>query len=303
MPRSLIIARHSFIDVGPPFDFYELIQVKTAGDSLSVEDVLVTPTGQSCMQPATVESKTATLHESMSDLLFGRNPCAIPERDLHREQKRRKHYLVFSGADVTMQVRCGDKDRLLRMDILDRDLFDSAPHTPANTSWTMNVLGELDKSLGPGVWDRPIFSLEIPKARSAPQTDLVQKIRGGKYDNLFGKDQHVSQIALEADQPPGKPPSVEIESVAPFAPIVAKPPIYPPIARAAHVGGLVTATFDIAADGKVQSVVTDGPRMLQLGVVDALSDWKFPRSAWGKSARASILFNLNCLATPIPTGK
>jgi hypothetical protein len=134
MPDTFVIARHSFIDIGPPFDFYDLTQVKSNSDGLSVERALVTPRGQSCTQPATVESKTVTLHEAMADLLQGRNPCAIPENELRRELKRRGNYPVFSGENVTMQMNCGGRPRRFRMDILDRDLFDSAPNTPANTS-------------------------------------------------------------------------------------------------------------------------------------------------------------------------
>jgi len=69
-------------------------------------------------------------------------------KELHRELKRCKKCLTFSGVNVTMQVSCKGRDRQLRMDILDRDIFDSAPHTPANTSWTMTFLTELDTTLG-----------------------------------------------------------------------------------------------------------------------------------------------------------
>lgn len=303
MPDTLVIARHSFIDVGPPFDFYDLTQVKSSEDGLSVERVSVTPTGQSCIQPATVKDESVTLHETMAELLANKNPCAISEKDLHRELKRRKKHPVFSGMNVTMQVNCNGRERHLRMDVLDRDLFDSAPNTPANTSWTMGVMGELDKALGRGVWDRPMFNLGTSKASKPPGTELVRAVREGKFDGLFGKEQHVSQIALEADEPVGKPPAVVIESVTPIGPISPRLPIYPPIAKAAHVGGLVAATFEISAEGKVGKVAIEGPKMLQQAVGDAVSGWQFPRSIWGKSAQARIRFDLNCLALPPSTNR
>ncbi len=299
MPGSLVIARHSFIDVGPPFDFYELIRVKSDGADLSVERVLVTPPGQACWNPATVESETVKIHETMADLLAGKNPCAIPEKELHRELKRCKKCLTFSGVNVTMQVSCGGNDRQLRMDILDRDLFDPRPQTPENTSWTMSLLGELDKALGPGAMDKPMFSLGNTARPGVPDTELVRAIRDSKFDELFDKEHTVSKVVFDADKPPPPPPSVEIENVTPIAPISPKLPIYPPIAKAARVEGRVTVTFDVSVEGKVQNiVVVDGPKMVELGVKDAVTGWSFPQSAWGMSGHAAIRFNLNCKAGP-----
>ena len=42
--------------------------------------------------------------------------------------------MVFSGANVTMQVQCDGHPRVIRSDILDKDLFDHAPHPPQYTS-------------------------------------------------------------------------------------------------------------------------------------------------------------------------
>ena len=300
LPDSLVIARHSFIDVGPPFDFYEVIRVNSEGDGLAVERELVTPLGPACGPLATVEISTGTLHESMSGLLGSRNPCNIPDRELHRELKRCKHCMpAFSGVNVTMQVSCGGNLRQLRMDILDRDLFDPAPHTPENTSWTMHMLSKLDAVLGPGVWDKPVFAVGDESANPAPDSELVRAIRDGKYDALFGKGQLVSQIALDAEKLPPPPPSIEIESVMPIAPISPRLPVYPPIAKAARVEGLVNVTFEISAEGKAEKiVVVDGPEMLQQSAIDGLSGWSFPQSAWGSSGRAAIRFRRHCAAGP-----
>src|SRR5271166_4822008 len=84
MPDSLVIARDTIWDMGPPFDYYDLIQIAKTADGLSLDQVLVAPHGQACLQPATVEERSVTLHKTMSELLEGRNPCTIPEKDLHR---------------------------------------------------------------------------------------------------------------------------------------------------------------------------------------------------------------------------
>ena len=100
-------------------------------------------------------------------LLGDKNPCTIPEKALGRESKPCKKYSVFSGADVVLRVRCGTLTRLIRTDILEKDWFDASPHTPEQTSWTMQLLGRLDDAVGPGIMDRPIFLLP-EKGREQP---------------------------------------------------------------------------------------------------------------------------------------
>jgi hypothetical protein len=299
MPDSLVIARETFWDFGPPFNYYDLIQIKRRNEGLAVEQVLVTPPGQACMQPAKVEDRSVVLHESMEELLAGRNPCAIPEKELHREVKRCRKCLVFSGVYVAMQASCSGKDRQLRMDILDRDIYDSRTQTPANTSWTMLLLSRLNDSLGPGSEAEPMFKVEVAVRKPVPNSPLIGQIVGGNFDQLFGPQVEVSKIAQEASRPLPPPPSVEIESAAPFAPVSPVLPIYPPIAKAARVEGLVNVTFDVDMEGKAQNVAfADEGRlkMIEMGVKDAVMQWSFPKEAWGRSGRASIRFNLNCHA-------
>ncbi len=160
IPDSIVIARDTFWDMGPPNDDYDLIQITKTSDGLALDQVLVTPHGQACLQPATVEERSVVLHKTMSELLEGRNPCAIPEKDLHREIKRCKKCLVFSGVNITMQATCSGQDRQLQMNILDRDIYDRRTPTPTNTSWSMRVLSTLNDSLGQGSEAKPIFSDE-----------------------------------------------------------------------------------------------------------------------------------------------
>jgi TonB family protein len=185
------------------------------------------------------------------------------------------------------------------MDILDRDIYDRRTPTPENTSWSMRVLSELNESLGPGSEDTPMFQVAPPVPQLVPNTPLVSAIRDGRYDDLFGKESGISKIVQEADQPPPRPPTVTIESVTPIAPISSKVPIYPPIAKAARVEGLLNLTFDIDREGKVGNVVVvDGPKMFQISAVNAISGWSFPESAWGSGGRAAIRFSLNCKSGP-----
>jgi len=297
LPDSLVIARDTFWDFGPPFHYYDLIQIKTDPQGLAVDRVLVTPHGQACMQPATVEERATVLHKTMADFLQGKNPCAIPEKELHKELKRCKKCLVFSGVAVMVQARCGGTDRRIRIDILDRDIYDRRTQTPSNTSWTMNLLSQLNELLGPGSEEKPVFPVEPEERKKVPDTALVQAIADGKFDDLFGAQAGISQIVHEAEQAPPPPPSVSIEGVLPIAPISPRMPTYPPIAKAARVEGLVNVTFDLSPEGKMQNIVViDGPKMLQQSVTEGLSAWSFPESAWGSSGRAAIRFRLNCSA-------
>lgn len=298
MPDSLLIARDEFWDFGPPLDYYDLIQIKSVADGLALDQVLITPHGQACLQPARVEERTVGVQKTMSELLGGRNPCAIPEKDLHRELKRCRHCPVFSGVNVTMQASCGGRERQIRMDVLDRDIYDRRTQTPENTSWTMNLMAQLNDLLGPVSAQQPIFPVGAAEPQRVHDTPLVRALGDGNFDGLFGTEEGVSRIVHEASQPP-PPPSVTIESVSPAAPISPELPKYPPIARVAHVEGLVQAAFDLSADGKVENVIfvtEPGSTLLQLGFSDAVSKWVFPQSAWGKSGSVTVRFALNCRA-------
>jgi TonB-like protein len=301
IPTQLTIARHTFFDFGPPNDFYEIIQVAQDGSELSVQRALVTPAGIACVQPAKVELSSATLRVSMNELLQSKNPCDIPEKELRREQRRCKKCPVFSGVDVTMQVTCAGKDRLMRTDILGRDLFGSVPNTPKHTSWSMAVLQRLDGALGPGVMDQPIFPVDAPQASPPARGTIVGQILAGSFDPLFGQQTKVSAIAQEAAKGIPPPPTIQIEQVSPAAPIAPAIPNYPPIAKLTRVEGLVEATFDVGEDGAVRNITFISESrlwMLQPAVSESISKWKFPQPAWGKSGKASIRFQLNCTAKP-----
>jgi hypothetical protein len=297
IPTQLTIARHTFFDFGPPNDFYEIIDVEQNGDEISVQRALITPQGNACVQPAKIELSSGTLRRSMEELLQSKNPCAIPEKELHKEKQRCKRCLAYSGVDVTMQVKCAGTNRQIRTDILDRDLFESAPNTPKNTSWSMAVLQKLDIALGPSAMDKPIFPVDTTQPAQIPQGRLVDQILAGTFDPMFGSEVKVSAIAQDAAKGPPPPPTIRIEQVSPVAPMEPVLPNYPPIAKLAHVQGLVEATFDVGEDGVVRNINFVGESrvpMLQPAIIDSISKWKFPESARGQSEKASIRFQLNC---------
>jgi hypothetical protein len=156
-PTQFVLERATHLDFGPPSDFYELFVVHSLANKITVERITLTPAADKCLVPARTEAVRGSIDETVSTLFNSVNPCLIPEKDLHRELKRRKRQLVFSSVQVEMKVPCGSQTRLIRADILDGDMFGPPGNTPRRTSWTMNLLNKLDGAVGPGAMEKPIF--------------------------------------------------------------------------------------------------------------------------------------------------
>ena len=301
-PNQFEIGRRTFFDFGPPFDFYEVFLVRPTSGGSSIERITLTPAGDECVAPAKIEIASASLSESPATLLGSTNLCKIPEKTLGRELKRCKNCLVFSGAEVVMQVQCGTHSRLIRSNILDKDMFDPAAHTPKHTSWTMQLLERLDTAVGPGVMDKPMFPISEKEAHSANKLHSVtlQDLSAGKYDVLFqGAPNKPSDLYRAAQNPP-PPPSVRLMDSAPIAPENFVAPGYPPLARLAHVEGVLSFTVEIDANGGTGILVfQSGHPLLREAVKKAVSGWKFRQDASIQQIKATIEFTLNC-SRPTP---
>lgn len=298
-PDQFLIGRHTFFDFGPPFDFYEVFSVHSTGSTTSIERITITPPGDTCTQHAQVETVKASVNESIMDLLGKTDPCAIPENDLRREIKRCKKCSVFSGADITMQVQCGQKTRRIRMNILDKDMFDPTVQTPKHTSWTMHLLGSLDQVMGTSVMDKPVFDLPKNNHSSLANADVgdLDDLRNGSFDFLFEKAPDKLSELFRESQNAVPAPTVKLVSSSPFSPISPVLPMYPPIAKAAHVNGLVHVQFDVTSTGNISNLAfIDEKYMLHKSVSAAVTDWKFPKEATGQRIEAVIEFNMNCPA-------
>ncbi len=264
LPSQFEIGRHTFFDFGPPTDFYELFLVRSGVTGTHIDRITLTPATDECFVPAKLETASASLSGSVESLLGGTNPCAIPEKALHRELKRCKHCLVFSGADVVMQVQCGNQTRLIRSDILDRDMFDPGAKTPEHTSWTMQLLERLDQAVGNRVIDKPMLSLsdeEEPTAPSPADRAILQDLSEGKYDLLFRGSPDKPSDLYRASQKHPAVPTVQLLSSVPFQPEALGLPQYPAIAKVAHIQGPVSVEADVDANGAVTNLTLDGPKL------------------------------------------
>ena len=281
-PSQFEIGRHTFFDFGPPFDFYEIFVVRPSANGTFVERITLTPPGQKCVAPAEVKVASAATAESVAKLLGAHNPCTIPEKALRRELKRCKKCLVFSGADVVLQVQCGTETRLIRTDILDKDWFDASPHTPEHTSWTMQLLGRLDDAVGPSIMDRPIFLLpgEGKQPENLEDSPTLRDVSAGKYDALFqGAPNKPSDLCRAAQDHPLPPIVRLLNSSAPLPVETFVPPKYPPLARLAGIGGRVSFKIEVDPNGKAANLAFEsGHPMLRQAVNDAVSHWHFPSS-------------------------
>jgi TonB family protein len=298
LPSQFQVGRHTFFDFGPPNDFYEVFVVRSTELGTSIEKITLTPAADACVQPATVETASASISESTAALLGATNPCLIPEKELRHELTRCKDCLVFSGVNVAMQFQCGDRTRIIRSDILDKDMFDSTADTPKQTSWTMRLLGRLDRAVGPGVMEKPMFEipgegkLQVPVSQSKAMAD----VSSGKYDALFpGTPDKPSDLYREAQHRPPDP-TIRLSSVS-VQPETFVSPDYPPLARLAHVEGTVAIKFTVDPGGSVTNLSFEGgPPLLRGAVEKAAKGWRFPISAVNQRLQATVDFALNCPA-------
>jgi hypothetical protein len=296
-PVEVVIGRDSFIDVGPPFNYYDLTFLRSEGEKTDVERVSLTPPADACYPRAEIAIAQVSLNESLPSVLQGTNPCTIPEKVLKAELKRRNRGLVFSGMNVSIQVECTGGVRVIRADILDRDIFDAHPNTPQYTAWSRTLFDKLDQATDDHPWDKPIFPVSgaAPAVPPTLQSVALQAIAEGKFDGIFGNSpDRLSTLYRMAQNVPRKP-LVELTSSDPIRPTEYVDPVYPPIAKAARVHGAVEFRLTIKSDGSAKDIVIDsGPKMLWQTVSDAIAKWKFSADDSGKIVHGAVRFGLNC---------
>src|SRR5580704_10888329 len=75
LPTQFELGRHTFIDFGPPTDFYELFIVRPNGKAASVNRIMLTPPADLCIAPAKLETASAMINQTPAALLSATNPC------------------------------------------------------------------------------------------------------------------------------------------------------------------------------------------------------------------------------------
>lgn len=277
-PSEVVIGRDSFFDFGPPFNDYDLTFLRSEGEKTDVERVSLTPPADTCDPRAEIEMAQVRLDESLTSILHGTDPCRIPEKASKVELKRRNKGRVFSGMAVSIQVECAGGTRVIRADILDRDIFADQSKTPQYTSWSRMLFEKLDKATGQSPWDKPVFPIAetSPVVPATEPSTALQAIADGKYDAIFGKDSdRPSELYRLARNVP-RQPFIELTKSDPVRPVTYDDPLYPPIAKAARVHGVIDFHLVVGSDGSANNVDIDsGPKMLWQSTKDAIAKWKF----------------------------
>jgi TonB family protein len=301
-PIQFALGVYTFFDFGPPFNYYSLFVVRPAEKGATVARFIFTPAADTCFRRAKMETSSVDLSESVAELLGAKNPCQISEKELKRELKRCKHCQVFSGSKVVLQAKCGGQNRLIRSDILDRDMFNPAARTPENTTWTMRLLERLDGASGPGVMEKPLFqqvSVGPPQPLPRPQdVSILRGIEAEEYDALFpgAKDAEKLSVLYKQTQTNDNPqPSVRLKSSFPVAPLNFIAPKYPPLALAVRIEGDVSVAFEGRPDGSPENArIVSGHALLKQAALDAVAEWKLPAVSAGQAVHAIVEFATNC---------
>jgi TonB family protein len=308
-PQQFVLGRHTYFDFGPPHDYYEIYLVKQAKKGSVVQRITLTPAANQCYAPAKTEFVEKTSPFSVEELLGGTNPCRIPEKELRKEQRRKKKELVFSGANVALQIECGQATRIIRADILDRDWFAENPGTPKNTAWTMKLLDTLDQLTGPTVMDKPILGGAEPPGQATNLADSItqQNLSSGKYDELFAAAPDKTSVLYKDSLIMPPKPTVQLVGSSPESPTVLKLPDYPRLPVLAAHEGSVSITMAVDQQGNVtELIIYQGSRLFEAAVRDVVKDWKFPVDSGSRQViepnlrkvTATLDFKLNCHANP-----
>jgi len=301
IPTEIVIGRDSFMDIGPPFNYYDMTFLRSEGEKTNVERISLTPPSDACYPQAEIRVVHLSLDETLSHVLEGMDPCTIPEKELKAELKRRNEGSVMSGMNVSIQVECKAGIRIIRADILDRDIFDEHPSTPQYTAWSRALFDRLDQATGNRPWDKPIF----PVAKAAPvvvpkgQSRAMQAIADGRFDQIFSDAPDRPSVLYRQALNPPRQPFIELTNSEPVRPTAYVDPIFPPIAKAARVHGTVEFHLTVDTNGSTQeSAIDSGPVMLRQAVSNAIAKWGFSPNDSGKVVHGSVRFGLNCLGEP-----
>jgi hypothetical protein len=65
-PADVVVGRDSFIDVGPPFNYYDLTFLRSEGEKTDVERISLTPPADTCYPRAEIAIAHVSLNEPLS---------------------------------------------------------------------------------------------------------------------------------------------------------------------------------------------------------------------------------------------
>ena len=297
MPDHFVIARQVASTSWGRGPEYELFVVSPAPNGSLIEKIAITP--NECIDPANLEYDSVLVSGSAVDMLGSKEPCAISERAVARETKRRERE-GLSAIGVVMQVQCENQTRLIPSEALDKVMSRPAPNMPKHVSWTELLFERMDQALG-----KPVFDHVPPFLRMASRPDdesrlrILREVESGKYDALFQGASDKPSNLYRLSQSVTAHRAVEFVGSLAVQPEVFALPVYPQLARQADAWGSVSFKFDIDSDGvPAKLTIESGPAMLRETVMRTVASWRFPKDASGQQIQAAIGFGLGCIKSP-----
>ena len=160
----------------------------------------------------------------------------------------------------------------------------------------MRLLERLDKALGSGVMERRVFEVSGGGNDESlpPDSPALVEVSSGVYDQLFQGSSKPSELYKLARKGAVRVSGadVEVNIVSPLKALASKAPVYPPLARVAHVSGQVEVKFTVREDGTTANPeVESGPKLLWGSVTYAVNAWKFPKELANQELHATVKFN------------
>ena len=293
-PNQFVLGFYGAGDYGPPFDHYWLYVVRSMPEGASVEEIALTPPGQRCVQPATIERATKTIKMSVATLLDNRNPCDLTEEELHRKAPpcTAPCRVPLGTASYVMQVKCGSDIRRIPLNGRDEeDIFSPYVSTPKRPL-SINQLVLPLVSPTSAMTRVPLTSLQSESADASLQTILDMK--AGKYDEPSNEVVHEpSEMVRRIERSmEGAKADVEVESIVPYEPEHFTLPTFPPTAKKDSTDS-VSVHLKLDADGKViEQTFLSGASVFQEAVREAAAGWQFPKGPPGRAATAQIAFGV-----------
>ena len=293
-PNRIEIGRFSFSDSGPPFHAYELFIVSPAPEGSSIQRISMTEPGSICLAPSKYEIVSGKISKTPVELFGKTNPCKVPDKVLLESDHCIACPVYSAGTEISLQVPCGSQARMIRR-FFPNGSAESNP--PRHDSWMVEVMRELEYAAGSVGRPFPIVDAEEPQPSSS-ESRILEEIGAGKYDLLFqGSRDKLSNVYL-ASQNSQQVPTVQMR-MEPIQPERFVLPVYPYVARRARIEG--TVSFNFVVDGNLgpSSIVFEtGNPLLQIGVSETLSRWRFPGGSIGQKIQGALEFRLNCPFIP-----
>jgi TonB family protein len=156
---------------------------------------------------------------------------------------------------------------------------------------------------------RPVisdFKLSAPASARANALRLPDGPTPGAADLIVGGPAPTAPLAgmlpsvARPDNQPAPPPPVLASPGSSTGPshearqISATRPVYPEIAKTAHIEGTVVVSAEVDETGKVTDVkAVSGPMQLRQAAIDSVRQWKYePALAYGKPAATRVTVNI-----------